>query len=163
MLDLVGDIVEPVQNVNVAIYECPFRFLLCRESFYDPKTWRSHADTHFEGYPPPRHTICCFCDMTFNDESPNVSWGLRMDHVAAHHMQGDRLRQCRPDHSLMRYMYEHVLMLQRGYKAHASSGSPGEMTVYDDQQAVQSIPGVKRQSEYVDRVERPERRGPRRR
>jgi hypothetical protein len=145
-------VARPVQHVT--LYECPFLFLGCEESFYDAEAWRSHAETHFGNHPPPTHAICCFCDWVFDNEDPNVCWGHRMNHVAAHHMQGDSLRryQCRQDYALARYMYN-IRSQSDHYQARTLSQASsvygqGEL-VYGNQQPVQPAPGVGRQPEYV--------------
>lgn len=157
-------VARPVQRVIV--YECPFLFLQCEEYFYNAEAWRSHAETHFGNHPPPTHAICCFCDMVFDNENPNICWGHRMNHVAAHHMRGDSLRRCQPDYALMRYIYSIGLNRRpecnpAGAFSQASSVfGPGEL-IYGNQQPVQPAPGVGGQPEYI--INRDPRRGRRHR
>jgi hypothetical protein len=149
---------RPVQRVTV--YECPFLFLGCVEWFYDADEWRSHAESHFGNYPPPNHAICCFCDMTFDDDDPNICWGHRMNHVAAHHIRGDRLQRCRPDYALMRYMY-HIRQNPYDQTYALSQGppvyGPGELVFGNNQQPVQPTPGYGGRPEVV--INRDPRRG----
>jgi hypothetical protein len=160
MLDVEDDmaVAPPVQNVT--LYECPFRFLRCWECFYNPEEWRTHAETHFGGNPPPRHAICCFCDMVFNDPNPYICWGLRMHHVAGHHIRGDRLHRCRPDHALMRYLYELGLMQQRELQAHSVDERSSVYGEDELEYVNQPVQPVIRRTDYVVQVNRRGQRRP---
>jgi len=87
-----------------AVYQCPFHFLDCRDSFHNRRDWDLHSRRHFLNQAPPSSVCCPFpwC-RGWTAERGSQAWTQRMEHVARHHRMGDRLTAaCRPDVELLR-------------------------------------------------------------
>jgi len=89
--------------LETGVYQCPFHFLDCRDSFRHRQDWELHDRRHFLNQAPPSSVCCPFpwC-RGWKAERGAEAWAQRMEHVARHHREGDRLTAaCRPDVDLL--------------------------------------------------------------
>jgi hypothetical protein len=87
-------------------YECCFWFLRCHEMSYNEEDWRLHCKSHFRGKAPPKSAICTLCPAEFESADGEISWAMKMDHLAGHHQAGLGLRTARPDFELFTYLWQ---------------------------------------------------------
>jgi hypothetical protein len=96
---------------------CTFSFTGCVQVFPldELDTWYSHSLSHFEGNPPPKYSICIFCDREFSSSDPLKSWRAREHHIAGHYSRRDA-RGERPDFRLIKHMYANGLLEEIAYQ-----------------------------------------------
>lgn len=110
-----GVLVVPALRSQV-IFECPFNFLTCHQTFSALDDWFKHSVSHFSAVGPPAHSSCCFCDAEFDGDNGLQSWAERMQHVAFHHQLGCRLAHARPDFALNKYLWRNFLISDATYR-----------------------------------------------
>jgi len=110
-----GALVVPALRSQV-MFECPFNFLSCHQTFSGLNEWFNHSVSHFSAIGPPAHSSCCFCDAEFDGNDGLQSWAERMQHVAFHYQLGCRLAHARPDFALNKYLWRNFLISDATYR-----------------------------------------------
>jgi hypothetical protein len=90
------------------IYDCPFDFLECMDSFEEYSDWLEHSKTHFEDGEPPQCLICPQCERKFSGIPGYGTWTCweeRMMHLAKEHIERDSYKpRNRLDFQLIRHL-----------------------------------------------------------
>ncbi|KAK8169920.1 hypothetical protein IWX90DRAFT_192809 [Phyllosticta citrichinensis] len=116
--------------INPVFYDCAFSFLGCQyvAGPSDEKEWKEHVLSHFHSHGPPWAVKCPLCDWDFEDSDGRRAWDIRMNHVAAHHRAGQRLRLNDPfwiDPNLLRYLWQKRIIDDEEYEALSASKQLG--------------------------------------
>jgi hypothetical protein len=108
-VELLGpDGVELTEEVT---YPCCFWFLHCSYATSDEAEWKVHCKSHLHGRTPPKTGACSFCPATFASSDGEVSWKMKIEHLAAHHRdQVDLLIDRRPDYDLFGYLWHQKII-----------------------------------------------------
>jgi hypothetical protein len=100
-------------------FACPFRPISDCNVLSTPEgfdQWYAHSISHFGNYPPPIHTICIFCDTTFQHNDPWRCWRERMHHIADHFEDGYPIEHARPDFALLDHLRDNSLITNEQYE-----------------------------------------------
>lgn len=112
LLEEVDGVLERRPNqIRQPVFECSFWFLSCSYISHDQAEWATHCLSHFRGEEPPRSVQCPLCeDFQYTGDNGWISWKLRMEHVADHHLMGHTLRTSRPDFHLFQHLWQKRLI-----------------------------------------------------